>query len=189
MKPIWKRYEWMRKEEGLLGFRILLGATVLSLLGVFLFNVVCLVFVIVFGLFAGIFLQGYARPYVENLLDEARRAHKAEKEFSVPLRTLSVYFMMLASPFYFAWQLCSLLLILGVMWENPINVWFMTSFPTLFISTFILIPWREKWKDLGGSAKKFWRLHALVYLGTLLVAAAVFLILLLIFGEEFFTLM
>lgn len=189
MKPIWQRYEWLKKEEGLLGFWILLGATLLSLLGVFLFNIACLVFVIVFGLFAGIFLQGYARPHVEHLLDDCRRAHKAEKEFFVEQRVLVKYFLMLASPFYFAWQLCSLLLILGMMWGNPINVWFMTSFPALFVCTFILIPWREKWKDLGGSAKSFWRMHALVYLGTLLVAALVFLVLYLIFGDGFFDLM
>ncbi len=187
MKPIWERYESKSREEGLTGFWILLGATLVALLGTFLYNVVCLVFVIVFGLFAMIFLQGYARPKLGRMLDDCKRAHKAEIEYRVDRKQMYKIFLLFCSPYYFTWQLCSLLLILGVFWENPVMLWFMTSFPALFISTVILIPWREKWIDLGGEKRNFWRMHIWVYLATLAVAAIVMGIMILFFGVDIFT--
>ena len=173
MKPIWERYESKEKEEGLRGFFILLAATLIALLGVFFYNIVCLVFVIVFGLFAMIFLQGYARPKLRRMLDDCKRAHKAEADYHIDKKQLYKVFFLFCTPYYFAWLLCSLLLILGLFWENPVNLWFMTSFPALFVSAVILIPWREKWVDLGGKQWHYWRMHIYVYLVTLIISAFV----------------
>lgn len=186
MKPIWYRYEKKKREESLTGFWILFGAMLLSLLGVIFLNIATLVFVIVFGFFAAIFLQGFARPRIEIMLDDCKRAHHREEELSIAEGVLTRHFLMLASPLYFVWQICSLLLILGVLWKKPVSIWFMTSFPALFICFFILIPWKEKWKDLGGTARRFWRLQMLVYLATLVLAALVFAVLLLVLGVDFF---
>lgn len=186
MKPIWERYESKAREEGLTGFWILLAATLIALLGVFIFNIVCLVFVIVFGLFAMIFLQGYARPKLERMLDDCKRAHKAEQEYHTDKKQMYKLFLLFSSPYYFAWQMCSLLLILGILWENPVVLWFMTSFPALFVSTVILIPWREKWIDLGGEKKQYWCMHIWVYLSTLAVAAITMGFLILFLGVDTF---
>ena len=187
MKPVWFRYDRKKREESLLGFWILLGATLIAILGTIFWNIVCLLFVIVFAIFAAIFLQGFARPRVEILLDECKRARASEEEFFVEMRAMAPYFLMLSSPHYLIWQICSLLLLLGTFWSNPVNLWFVTTFPALLISTFILIPQREKWNDLGGSSKHFWWMQILVYLVTLAVAALVLLVLYLVLGTEFFS--
>lgn len=186
MKPIWERYDRRMREEKLVGFWILVFATLLALVLTFVYNIVCLVFVIVFGMFASIFLQGYARPKLERLLDDCKRAHKAEREFSVDRKKMYFLFLLFSSPYYFMWQICSLLIILGMLWENPVALWFMTSFPALFISAVILIPWREKWTDLGGTSSQYWRMHVLVYITTLAVAAIVMAFLILWLGPQTF---
>ena len=182
MKPIWERYERREKDERLTGFWILLSAMIIAVLGTIFYNIACLVFVIVFGLFAMVFLQGYARPRIGRMLDDCKRAHKAELEYRADKKEMYWQFLLFCSPYYFAWQLCSLLLVVGIFWENPVVLWFMTSFPALFISTVILIPWREKWIDLGGKHGEYWRMHIWVYLSTLGVAALVLGAVILFFG-------
>ena len=105
MKPIWERYDVQMREEKLVGFWILVAAMLLSLVLVFVYNIVCLVFVIVFGIFAGIFLQGYARPKLERLIDDCKRAHKAEKEFFVEKKKMYRLFILFSTPYYFMWQI------------------------------------------------------------------------------------
>lgn len=141
--------------------------TVVSLLLTLFWNAAALTFFIVSGLVFSLLLNGGGKELWRDLHDEFKSTVMSNRPYKQNYRRMAGYLAMISAPFYFSWQISSLLLYVV---EDGFYMWVMTSFPILFVSTTIMIPLKDWWKEIdNNSSRRFWLQQIGVYVLTLLI--------------------
>ena len=141
--------------------------TVVSLLLTLFWNAAALTFFIVSGLIFSLLLNGGGKELWRDLHDEFKSTVMSNRPYKQNHRRMAGYLAMISAPFYFAWQISSLLLYVV---EDGFYMWAMISFPILFVSTTIMIPFKDWWKAIDdNSSRRFWLQQIGVYVLTLLI--------------------
>lgn len=143
------------------------GLTVVSLLLTLFWNAAALAFFIAFGLVFSLLLNGGGKELWRDLRDEFKSAVMSNLPYKQNYRRMAGCLAMISAPFYFLWQISSLLLYVV---ENGFYMWGITSFPVLFLSATSMIPFKDWWKEIDdNSSLRFWLQQIGVYVLTLLI--------------------
>lgn len=143
------------------------SVTVLALFLTFFWNVAALTLFLASGFVFTLFLNGGGKELWRDLRDEFKSAVMSNRPYKQNYRRMAGYLAMISAPFYFSWQISGLLLYVV---ENGFYMWAMVSFPVLFVSATIMIPFKDWWKEIDdNSSCRFWLQQISVYVLTLLI--------------------